>query len=64
MANNRISYTSRDYQSIRTELLNYAKTYYPDLTDGLLIYEIKPSSLLKYKDNQVKQFKAHFSLKR
>lgn len=31
MANNRISYTSRDYQSIRTELLNYAKTYYPDL---------------------------------
>ncbi len=31
MANNRISYASRDYQSIRTELLNYAKTYYPDL---------------------------------
>jgi hypothetical protein len=31
MANNRISYTSRDYQSIRTELLNYARTYYPDL---------------------------------
>jgi hypothetical protein len=31
MANNRISYTTRDYQSIRTELLNYAKTYYPEL---------------------------------
>ena len=31
MANNRISYTTRDYQSIRTELLNYARTYYPDL---------------------------------
>ena len=31
MANNRISYASRDYQSIRTELLNYTKTYYPDL---------------------------------
>ena len=27
MANNRISYATRDYQSIRTELLNYAKTY-------------------------------------
>ena len=31
MANNRISYASRDYQSIRTELLNYTRTYYPDL---------------------------------
>jgi hypothetical protein len=31
MANNRISYTTRDFQSIRTELLNYAKTYYPEL---------------------------------
>jgi hypothetical protein len=31
MANNRISYSSRDYQSIRADLLNYAKTYYPDL---------------------------------
>jgi hypothetical protein len=31
MANNRISYATRDYQSIRTELLNYTKTYYPDL---------------------------------
>jgi hypothetical protein len=31
MANNRISYSSRDYQSIRTDLLNYTRTYYPDL---------------------------------
>jgi len=31
MANRKISYTTRDYQVIRTELLNYAKTYYPDL---------------------------------
>lgn len=31
MANNRISYTVRDYQGIRTELLNYVRSYYPDL---------------------------------
>lgn len=31
MANNRISYSSRDYQSIRTDLLNYTRTYYPEL---------------------------------
>ena len=31
MANNKISYASRDYQSIRTELLNYTRTYYPEL---------------------------------
>ena len=31
MANNKISYTVRDFQGIRAELLNYAKTYYPDL---------------------------------
>jgi len=31
MANNRISYTVRDYQGIRDELLNYVKQYYPDL---------------------------------
>lgn len=30
------------------------KTYYPDFTDGIFIYEIKPSNLLNYKDNQVK----------
>lgn len=31
MANNKISYTSRDYESIRVELQNYVKTYYPEL---------------------------------
>jgi hypothetical protein len=31
MANNKISYTTRDFQGIRTELLNYTKTYYPEL---------------------------------
>jgi hypothetical protein len=31
MANRKISYTTRDFQAIRTELLNYAKTYYPEL---------------------------------
>ena len=31
MANRSISYTTRDYQAIRTELINYAKTYYPEL---------------------------------
>lgn len=31
MANRKISYTNRDYESIRTDLLNYVTTYYPDL---------------------------------
>jgi len=31
MSNRKISYTTRDYQAIRTELLNYVRTYYPDL---------------------------------
>ena len=31
MANRKISYTTRDYQAIRTELLNYVRTYYPEL---------------------------------
>jgi len=31
MANNKISYATRDYQAIRTELLNYVRTYYPEL---------------------------------
>ena len=26
-----VSYTVRDYQAIRSELINYVKTYYPDL---------------------------------
>jgi hypothetical protein len=31
MANRKLSYTTRDYQGIRTELLNYVRTYYPEL---------------------------------
>jgi hypothetical protein len=34
MANKKISYTTRDFQSIRTELINFTKTYYPDLIDN------------------------------
>jgi len=34
MAEKRILYTTRDFQSIRTELINFAKTYYPDLIDN------------------------------
>lgn len=31
MANKKISYTTRDFQQVRTELINFTKTYYPDL---------------------------------
>ena len=31
MANRQISYATRDFQAIRTELINYVRTYYPDL---------------------------------
>ncbi len=31
MANKKISYTTRDFQGIRTELINFTRTYYPDL---------------------------------
>jgi hypothetical protein len=34
MANKKISYTTRDFQSIRTELINFTKTYYPNLVDN------------------------------
>ena len=34
MANKKISYTTRDFQSISTELLNFTKTYYPDLVQN------------------------------
>jgi hypothetical protein len=34
MANKKISYTTRDFQSIRTELVNFTKTYYPELIDN------------------------------
>jgi hypothetical protein len=31
MANKQISYTTRDFENIREELVNYTKTYYPEL---------------------------------
>ena len=31
MADKKISYVTRDYQGIRQELINFTKTYYPDL---------------------------------
>lgn len=34
MAEKRISYAVRDFQGIRTELINFVKTYYPDLIDN------------------------------
>jgi hypothetical protein len=34
MAEKKISYTTRDFQSIRTELINFTKTYYPDLVQN------------------------------
>jgi hypothetical protein len=33
---------------------NKQKSYYPDFTDGVFFYEIKPSSLVNFKDNQLK----------
>jgi hypothetical protein len=34
MANKKISYTTRDFQSVRTELVNFTRTYYPELVDN------------------------------
>lgn len=34
MAEKRISYTVRDFQAIRAELINFTKTYYPDLVQN------------------------------
>ena len=34
MANKKISYTTRDFASIRTELINFTRTYYPDVIDN------------------------------
>ena len=34
MAQRKISYTVRDFQAIRQELINYTKTYYPELIDN------------------------------
>jgi len=34
MANKKISYTTRDFQSIRDELISFTRTYYPDTIDN------------------------------
>ena len=34
MSNKKISYTTRDFQQIRTELINFTRTYYPELIDN------------------------------
>ena len=34
MADKKISYTTRDFQSIRAELINFTRTYYPELLDN------------------------------
>ena len=34
MANKKISYTTRDFEGIRTELINFTKTYYPDVINN------------------------------
>ena len=31
MADKKISYTTRDFESVRTELINFTRQYYPDL---------------------------------
>jgi len=35
MANKKISYTTRDFQGLRTELINFTRTYYPDLIENV-----------------------------
>lgn len=35
MANKQISYTTRDFQAIRQELINFVRTYYPDLIQNV-----------------------------
>jgi len=34
MANKKISYTTRDFEGIRTELINFTRTYYPDVINN------------------------------
>ena len=34
MADKKISYTTRDFQSVRTELINFTREYYPDLVQN------------------------------
>lgn len=53
--NNKLFTTcERDKYKISYEKDNKQKNYYPDFTDEIFIYEIKPSTLLNYKDNQIK----------
>ena len=35
MSNKKISYTTRDFQGLRTELINFTRTYYPDLIENV-----------------------------
>ena len=35
MADKKISYTTRDFQGLRTELINFTRTYYPDLIENV-----------------------------
>ena len=35
MGNKKISYTTRDFQGLRTELINFTRTYYPDLIENV-----------------------------
>ena len=50
MANKKISYTTRDFQGIRTELINFTKTYYPDLIQNFTVkfYAANLSMLYRY----------------
>ena len=34
MAQRRIAYTDRDFESLRQDLINYTKEYYPELIDN------------------------------
>jgi hypothetical protein len=34
MANQKINYTTRDFQGIRQDLINYTKQYYPELVQN------------------------------
>jgi len=54
--NSGISFTTceKNKYKIIYEKNNKQKCYYPDFTDEIFIYEIKPSGLLEYGDNQLK----------
>jgi hypothetical protein len=51
--NNEIVFSSCEKNEYKIIYINNdkQKVYYPDYTDGYFIYEIKPSKLLKYKEN-------------